>query len=132
MLSGAPGRSGIVSVTTISSKPASARFSNARPLSTGCVAAAYTRRAPDSSTVCAAAFSVPAVSIMSSSRTAVRSLHVADDVADLGDLVGGALLREDRQVAADLLGELLVELRAADVRRDDHEVGQVRGRGSAG
>ena len=30
--------------------------------------------APDSRTVCAAAFSVPAVSIMSSSRTAVRSL----------------------------------------------------------
>jgi hypothetical protein len=40
MLSGAPARSGIVSVTTICSIPASAMFSKALPLSTGWVAAA--------------------------------------------------------------------------------------------
>jgi hypothetical protein len=73
MLSGAPPRSGIVSVTTICSNGEAARFSNALPERTGCVAAAKTRRAPSSITVSAAARSVPAVSIMSSTITAVRS-----------------------------------------------------------
>ena len=40
MLSGAPGRSGIVSVTTICSNGALARFSQALPLKTPWVAAA--------------------------------------------------------------------------------------------
>ena len=48
--------------------------------------------------------------------------HVADDVADLGDLLGRALLVEDRQLGAELVGELLVQLDAAGVGRDDDEV----------
>jgi hypothetical protein len=40
MWSGAPGRSGMVSVTTICSKPEEARFSYASPEKTPCVAAA--------------------------------------------------------------------------------------------
>ena len=52
------------------------------------------------------------------------ALDVADDVADLGDLLGRALLVEDREVGAELGGELLVELHAAGVRRDDDEVAQ--------
>ena len=54
------------------------------------------------------------------------ALDVADHVGDLGDLLGGALLVEDRQLGADLLGELLRQLHAADVRRDDHEVLEVQ------
>src|SRR5947209_4725534 len=69
--SGALGGSGIVSVTTTCSSPAAPRFSHAAPENTPCVAAAYTRRAPASWTAWAAAFSVPAVSMMSSTRTAV-------------------------------------------------------------
>src|ERR1019366_7653200 len=69
--SGQPTWTGIVSVTTISSRPDVRRFSNASPENTACVAAAYTRAAPSSLTVLAAALSVPAVSIMSSTITAV-------------------------------------------------------------
>ena len=50
------------------------------------------------------------------------ALDVADHVADLGDLLGGALLLQERLVGADLLGELAGELHAAGVRGDDHEV----------
>ena len=74
MLSGAPARSGIVSVVTICSNGLAARFSKALPDRTACVAAAKTRRAPSSLTVCPAARSVPAVSMMSSTITAVLSL----------------------------------------------------------
>ena len=56
------------------------------------------------------------------------ALHVADHVADLGDLLGRALLVEDRQLGADLGGELLGQLHAAGVRRDDHEVLEAAGR----
>ena len=56
--------------------------------------------------------------------------HVADHVADLGDLLGRALLVEDRQLRADLRGELLVQLHPARVRRHHHEVRQRRGRRS--
>ena len=38
------------------------------------------------------------------------ALDVTDHVADLGDLLGRALLVEDRQLGADLRGEVLVEL----------------------
>ena len=58
------------------------------------------------------------------------ALDVADHVADLGDLLGRALLVEDRQLGADLLGELLGQLHAAGVRRDDDEVLEAAGRGS--
>src|SRR3954454_22758844 len=74
MLSGAPGCSGIVSVVTICSNGLAARFSKALPERTGCVAAANTRRAPSPLTVSPAARSVPAVSMMSSTITAVLSL----------------------------------------------------------
>src|SRR5437763_5327387 len=73
-LSGAPGGSGIVSVTTTCSKFAAARFSHASPEKTPWVAAAYTLRAPASWTAWAAALSVPAVSMMSSTSTAVLPL----------------------------------------------------------
>ena len=49
-------------------------------------------------------------------------LDVADHVGDLGDLLGGPLLVEDRQLGADLLGELLGQLHAAGVRRHDDQV----------
>ena len=55
---------------------------------------------------------------------AVLPADVADHVADLGDLLRRALLVEDRQLGADLRGELLVQLHAAGVRRDDDEVGE--------
>src|SRR4051794_15961337 len=71
MLSGASGASGMVSVTTISSNGAVPRFSKAAPENTPWVAAAKTRVAPSSITVWAAARSVPAVSIMSSTSRAV-------------------------------------------------------------
>ena len=54
----------------------------------------------------------------------MRALDVADDVADLGHLLRGALLVEDGQLGAQLGGELLVELDAAGVGRDDDEVGE--------
>src|SRR5215218_9510311 len=73
MFDGAPGRIGIVSVTTTSSNGAAARFSQALPENTPWVAHAYTERAPSSLTVSAAARSVPAVSIRSSTITAVLS-----------------------------------------------------------
>ena len=75
MLSGAPGLSGIVSVTTIRSIPDSSygRRSKAFPEKTPWVAQAITLRAPSSSTVLAAAQSVPAVSIMSSEMIATLS-----------------------------------------------------------
>src|ERR671923_135139 len=41
--------------------------------------------------------------------------HVADHVGDLGDLLRGALLVEDRELAADLLRELLGQLHAAEI-----------------
>jgi hypothetical protein len=73
MFSGAPGRCGTVSVTTIRSIPefSAARRSYAGPEKTPWVATAITRAAPSSRTVRAAAVRVPAVSIMSSTRTAV-------------------------------------------------------------
>src|SRR4051794_17104995 len=74
MLSGEPGRIGIVSVVTIRSNGLAARFSKALPDSTAWVAAAKTRRAPSSLTVSPAARRVPAVSMMSSTITAVLSL----------------------------------------------------------
>ena len=71
MFAGAPGRSGMVSVTTICSNGEARRFSQALPEKTPWVAAAYTRAAPSSLTVWPAARSVPAVSIMSSTSSAV-------------------------------------------------------------
>ena len=50
---------------------------------------AYTRAAPASRSTRAAAFRVPEVSIMSSTRIAALP-HVADDVAGLGDVVLGS------------------------------------------
>ena len=52
------------------------------------------------------------------------ALDVADHVPDLRDLLGGALLVEDRELGADLGGEFLVELHPAGVGRHHHEVGQ--------
>ena len=123
MLSGAPARSGIVSVTTICSNGAAARFSKARPLRTGCVAAAKTRSAPASTTASPgrAQRAGGVDHVVDDDRR--LAAHVADDVADLGDLLGRALLVEDRQLGAELVGELLVQLHAAGVRRDDDEVG---------
>ena len=48
--------------------------------------------------------------------------HITDDIADLGNLMRRPLLRQQRQIRPDLLGKLLVELRAPDVRGDDHQV----------
>ena len=62
-----------MSVTTISSNGAADRFSHALPEKTPCVAQANTRRAPSSMTVSPAARSVLAVSIRSSTMTAVLS-----------------------------------------------------------
>ena len=50
------------------------------------------------------------------------ALDVADHVADLRHLLGGALLLHQRVGRADLLGELADELHPAGVRGDDHEV----------
>jgi len=50
------------------------------------------------------------------------SFDATDDVRDLGDLLRRALLVQDREVGADRRGELLVQLHAAGVGRDDHEV----------
>ena len=101
------GRSGIVSVTTICSNGLAARFSNALPDSTGCVAAAKTRvRALVLDRLGRGAQRARGVDdVVDDHRRLV--LHVADHVGDLGDLLGGALLVEDRQLGADLLGELL-------------------------
>ena len=116
MLSGAPGWSGIVSVVTIRSNGLAARFSNALPDRTGCVAAAKTRLAPSSLTVSAAALQrARGVDDVVDDHGGLV-LHVADHVGDLGDLLGRALLVEDRQLGADLLGELLGQLHAAGVR----------------
>ena len=75
-LSGAPARSGIVSVTTICSIPEFSSRSKAGPEKTPWVAQAITLAAPSSRTVWAAAQRVPAVSIMSSTSTAV----IIDDI----------------------------------------------------
>ena len=50
------------------------------------------------------------------------ALHVADDVADLGDLLGGPLLFHDGPVGADLAGEVAGDLDAAGVGADDHQL----------
>ena len=50
------------------------------------------------------------------------ALDVTDDVADLGDLLGGALLLHHRPVAADLAGEVAGGLHPAGVGGDDHQL----------
>ena len=53
--------------------------------------------------------------------------HISDDVADLGHLLGGALLVEDGQVRADLVARLAVELHPAGVpEATDDEVLQLQ------
>src|ERR671915_244449 len=69
---GAPSFSGMVSVTTMPASGPSLRISKARPEKRPCVATAKTSSAPSSSTVWAAALSVPPVAMMSSTITAVR------------------------------------------------------------
>ena len=66
--------------------------------------------------------SVPPLSMMSSTITAVLPFDVADHVADLGHLLGRALLRHQRQVRTELAPRTCVQLHAADVGRDDDEV----------
>ena len=68
--SGAPSGSGTVSVTTIPLSGEAASVSKALPANSPCVATACTLRAPSSSTVWAAAASVPPVPMMSSTITA--------------------------------------------------------------
>src|SRR4029079_14931083 len=50
------------------------------------------------------------------------ALDVADDVTDLGDLLGRALLLHDRPMGADLAGEVAGGLDATGVGADDHEL----------
>ena len=55
-------------------------------------------------------------------RAPALDLLLADHVADLCDLLGGAVLLEQCVVDADVLGELPGELHAAGVRSDDYQV----------
>ncbi len=50
------------------------------------------------------------------------ALHVADHVADLGHLLGGALLLHHRPVGADAAGEVARGLDPAGVGGDDHQL----------
>jgi hypothetical protein len=56
---------------------------------------------------------------------AVAVLDLADDVHHLGHVGLGTALVDDRQVAAELLGQRARAHHAADVGRDDDEVGVV-------
>ena len=96
--------------------------STALPDSRPCVAAAKMRVAPASFTTLAPAQSVPAVSIMSSIRIAARPSTSPIRKRDLGLVVVGALLGEDGQGRAEALGEVVRELRAAGVGRDDDQL----------
>ena len=87
--------------------------------STPWVAQAKTARAPCALTAWAAAQSVPAVSIMSSTMMASRPLHVADDVHDLADVGRRPPLVDDGQAGAEALGVGARALDAAGVGRDD-------------
>src|SRR3954462_12751413 len=97
ILSGAPGPSGIVSVTTISSISGPLSRSNAGPEKTPCVAVAKTREGPAPRTLRAG----PAPRRLD--QRAGRVAHVVDEdcglaghvtlpVAGLGDVVLGAVL----------------------------------------
>ena len=126
-LSGAPGRSGTVSVTTICSngtagevlvglpreEPVRRRGVDAR-----CALVEHRlRRGPQRA---------GGVDDVVHDHRGL-SLDVADHVADLGHLLSRALLRHQRQVGTDRLRELVVQLHAADVRRR-----RPRGRRAAG
>ena len=121
---GAPALTGIVSVTTISFRPDVREVLERVPEKMPCVAAAYTLLAPASLTVWAAADqrSGGVDHVVDDHRRLARD--IADHVTNLRDLLGRALLVEDRQLGADLRREFLVQLDPARVRRHDHEVRQ--------
>ena len=131
MLSGAPGRSGIVSVTTI------------RSIFELLVGQALVGGAAEDAV--GGAGDHPGGALLEhrlggGAERAGRvdhvvdedrglALDVADHVADLGDLLGGPLLLHDGPVDADLAGEVARDLDPAGVGADDHElVGRGAGR----
>ena len=70
----------------------------------------------------AAAQSVPAVSIMSSTMIAVLPSHVADDVAISATLCAGRSLSSTASAAPSLRAKCFASFTPAGVRRDDHEL----------
>ncbi len=114
----------IVSVTTISSRSGTKPGSRTRLPRRRRAWRRHRRGAPSLRDLCAAAFNVPAVSIMSSTITRCLAAHVTDHVADLGHLLGGSLLVEDRELGADLRCEALVSFNGRAIGGHDDEVGQ--------
>ncbi len=123
-LSGAPGRSGMVSVTTICSNGAlrgSRKRCRRRRRAWRRVDLLGPRLGDGAARGGERAGGIDHV--VDDDRGLV--LHITDHVADLGDLLGRAILVEDREAGAELARELLVELHAAGIRGDDDDILQV-------